>query len=348
MIRIGISTDQHWSQNSSILRKQGKKYSVRLENLIKSVNWFEQLTEIEHCDMNFYLGDFFDRSDLNAQEITALSEIKWFNNKKYFLVGNHESNVLNLNFSSTKVFEKLDSKIISEPMKLEANSLVDMYFLPYMSSNNKVLKLTDYIPKDTKKKIILSHNDIAGLQYGKFISTSGFLVNDIMNDCTLFINGHLHNSRIINDKIVLVGNLTGQNFNEDSTKYEHLAYIMQIDDDGKITLEPYINPYAFNFYKIYINSLNDLNKLNNLKSNSVLSLVCNGNLVQRTKDLVRNNKNVVEYRVISVYQRETSEEDGTEEFIKTEDHITQFINYVQTKLEPSKILSEELSILYNL
>ena len=93
-------------------------------------------------------------------------------------------------------------------MKLEANDLVDMYFLPYMSSNNKLLKLADYIPKDTKKKIILSHNDIAGLQYGKFISTSGFLVNDIMNDCTLFINGHLHNSQIINDKIVLVGNLT--------------------------------------------------------------------------------------------------------------------------------------------
>ncbi len=343
MIRIGISTDQHWSQNSSILRSQGKKYSVRLENLIKSVNWFEQLTEIEHCDMSFYLGDFFDRSDLNAQEITALSEIKWFNNKKYFLVGNHESNVLNLDFSSTKIFEKLDSKIISEPMKLEANSLVDMYFLPYMSSNNKLLKLSDYIPKDNKKKIILSHNDIAGLQYGKFISTSGFLVNDIMNDCTLFINGHLHNSQIINNKIVLVGNLTGQNFNEDSTKYEHLAYIMQIDDDGKITLEPYINPYAFNFYKIKIVQRKDIEQLDNLKTNSVVSVTCNSNLLVDVSNILKEKRNIVEYRLVSLYTGTTIVDDVVN--FKAEDHLQQFIDYVQTKITPSDILSEELVLL---
>ena len=348
MIKIGISTDQHWSQNSSILRKQGEKYSVRLENLIKSVNWFEQLTEIEHCDMSFYLGDFFDRPDLNSQEITALSEIKWYDNKKYFLVGNHESNVLDLNFSSTKVFEKLNSKIISEPYYMPANDLVDLYFLPYMSSDSKkVLKLSDYLHNDDKKKIVLSHNDIAGLQYGKFISQAGFDINDILKNCDAFINGHLHNSQVIENKIVLVGNLTGQNFNEDSTKFEHYACIMEIADDGTVSLQFYINPYAFNFYKIYINSLNDLKKLTNLKTNAVVSLVCNANFTQRAEDLVNSNKNVVAYRTTLTYRRENSEwSPESEEFIKTEDHITQFINYVQTKIGPSKILSEELSKLY--
>lgn len=345
MIKIGISSDQHWSQNSSILRRQGKTYSIRLENLIKSMNWFEKLTEMEGCDMTFYLGDFFDRPDLNAQEITALSEINWFNNKKYFLVGNHESSMMDLNFSSTKIFEKLNSNIVSEPMKMEANELVDMYLLPYMSSSNKVIPLDNFIEKNDKKKIVFSHNDIAGIQYGKFTSTSGFSVDDIVNSCTVFINGHLHNGQIL-ENIVLVGNLTGQNFNEDASQYEHVAYILTIEDDGKITLEPYINPHAFNFYKFYINSLNDIKKLNDLKHNAVLSLMCNSNFTQRVKDTIAQNKNIIEYRLQTIYRKETSEEED-DDFIGNGDHIGQFINYVQTKLEPSKILTEELNILYN-
>ena len=96
-----VCGDVHWCQYSSILRARGRKYSVRLENLINSVNWVEDLAAKKGCIGVIYLGDFFDRPDLNAEELTALQEVKWANIKHIFIVGNHESNVLNLSFSST-------------------------------------------------------------------------------------------------------------------------------------------------------------------------------------------------------------------------------------------------------
>lgn len=44
---------------------------------------------------------------------------------------------------------------------------------------------------------------------GQFISKAGFDINDIEDNCDLFINGHLHNGSKITDKIFNVGNLTG-------------------------------------------------------------------------------------------------------------------------------------------
>lgn len=38
MKKFLIASDLHWSQYSSIVRKRGKKYSVRLHNLINSMN----------------------------------------------------------------------------------------------------------------------------------------------------------------------------------------------------------------------------------------------------------------------------------------------------------------------
>ena len=40
-MKIGIIGDLHWCQYSSIVRKRGEKYSLRLENCIHSVNLIE-------------------------------------------------------------------------------------------------------------------------------------------------------------------------------------------------------------------------------------------------------------------------------------------------------------------
>ena len=72
-MKILIVGDVHWSTYSSIVRSRGKKYSTRLENLINSVNWAERIADEENCDRIIYLGDFFDKADLTAEEITALT-----------------------------------------------------------------------------------------------------------------------------------------------------------------------------------------------------------------------------------------------------------------------------------
>ena len=86
-MKIGIIGDIHFCEYSSILRTRGDKFSTRLENCIKSINWAEDLTR--NCDKVIYLGDFFDKSSLNASELTAFSEINFNIVPHSFLVGNH-------------------------------------------------------------------------------------------------------------------------------------------------------------------------------------------------------------------------------------------------------------------
>ena len=61
---------------------------------------------------------------------------------------------------------------------------------------------------------------------GPFISKTGFTIEDIENNCDLFINGHLHNGMKITNKIINLVNLTGQNFSEDALRYEHKIMIL--------------------------------------------------------------------------------------------------------------------------
>ena len=78
-MKIGIIGDIHFCEYSSILRTRGEEFSTRLENCIESINWAEETTA--DCDCIIYLGDFFDKSSLNAAELSALRKIIW--NNKY-------------------------------------------------------------------------------------------------------------------------------------------------------------------------------------------------------------------------------------------------------------------------
>ena len=88
-MKIGIIGDIHFSEYSSILRGRGQYFSQRLENCVTSINWAEEMTS--DCDQVVYLGDFFDKPSLNAEEITALNSIQWNDRYHRFLVGNHET-----------------------------------------------------------------------------------------------------------------------------------------------------------------------------------------------------------------------------------------------------------------
>ena len=51
-MKIGIVGDIHWSRYSSILRQRGDKYSVRLENCIKSINFLQCLPNLFSLDLS--------------------------------------------------------------------------------------------------------------------------------------------------------------------------------------------------------------------------------------------------------------------------------------------------------
>ena len=249
-MKIVVYADPHWSTYSSIMRKRGKMFSVRLENLIESVSWVENLAKQVGARAIVSLGDFFDKPDLTAEEITALNRVSWNQNAMhYFLVGNHEMGSCNLDFSSTHLFDIIsNAKVISAPttMQVEIGNNAQLVFLPYILEENKK-PLDYYVDKEFKgARVVFSHNDIKGVNYGAYTSTAGFSIDEIDSVCDLYLNGHLHNGEYISKKCINVGNLTGQNFSEDATVYAHRALILDTD-----TLE-YCwadNPYAFNFYK---------------------------------------------------------------------------------------------------
>ena len=354
-MKILVVGDIHWSQYSSILRKRGEKYSYRLENLIQSVNWAEELAFTADCDCIVYLGDFFDRPEINSEELSALKEIDWIDLRHYFLVGNHEAGRGNLIYNSANIFGLANFKVIDTPKKLRIyHNNVSVEFIPYILEENRE-SISNYlydISNDTKR-IIFSHNDIKGIQMGQFMSKDGFSIEEIQNNCDLFLNGHLHNGAKVADKIINVGNLTGQNFSEDAFTYDHSIILLDTDT---LSCAVYQNPYALNFYKLDFTVNNDIDYINEIsmkmKHNCVATIKCfeedldylRKRFDPNCKDkagLVPYNCNMIETRFI-VQSRNIQQDNKKEEEVLSINHIEQFKEYMINLYGNSEILLQEL------
>lgn len=335
MAKLLICGDVHWSKYSSILRSRGKDFSTRLENLIKSVQWVEHLGVANGVDGMVYLGDFFDTADLSAEEITALESVSWNSKTHYYLVGNHEMGTNDLKTSSTEIFNmKLGMLVVNVPMTFHFNDN-EFCFLPYVLEENRE-ELSHYFNSDYEnKRVIFSHNDIAGIQMGMFVSKEGFEIEDIENNCDLFLNGHLHNGTRVTDKIYNVGNLTGQNFSEDILIYKHKVCILDTETLEMTWVE---NPYSIGFAKF-----NSLDSFKVARFELIPELTC---LVVKVKEEeVAEARELLKGYLASkliVAPQEKKENVEHEEQNLGMNHIESFIEFVRETFEPSEILEEEL------
>lgn len=334
-MKIAICGDIHWCQYSSIMRDRGKNFSLRLEYLINSVNWFNKLSTENSCFANFYLGDFFDKAELNAEELSALSQIKWGGCSQYFLCGNHEMLSVDHTYSSAKVFNLLDIGEVLEKPQVFTLADTEIAILPYVLESNRKT-INEYLPiKTNKKRILLSHNDIAGIQMGKFVSETGFTIDELETAADLVINGHLHNGEKISNKIINIGILCGMNFSEDALRYDHCAFIIDMDT---LKIEVYENPYAFNFYKIDIAN----KKFPTFKDNSIVSFKCKESFVEELKNYIEKTPTIIKHRITiepELLNKDTTEF-NTEDL--TVDHLARFRDYIHEKLGDSSIVNYEI------
>lgn len=346
-MKIAFFTDPHWSLHSSIVRGKGSRYSVRLENLIKSLNWVEQVAWSSGCSAIICGGDFFDSTQLNSEEISALKEIQWTTLPHIFITGNHESNVSSLEFTTSDIFSLCPSAtVITAPeYHMMDEGKIELAFLPYILEKDRQ-PLSQYFPKRTTRRIIFSHNDLKDVQYGPFLSTEGFTVDEIHAECDLFMNGHIHHCGYVSPTIINGGNLTGQNFTEDATKYEHC---IQLIDTDTLHVDFYINPYALNFYKLDCTCYTDLkscidNVFIKMKSNSVITVKVNDSLVRDVREYLDSlSKDIlVEYRIISESDASSKPEKDLTVSMEAVDHLKQFENYVLTNIGNSSVVIEEL------
>ena len=342
-----LFSDLHFCEYSSILRKEGSKYSIRLEKLIETLNWIEKIAVEQCCDRVISFGDFFDKPILNSREITALNDVNWSNIYHQFIIGNHEASNKSLKYNSTNVLKKLNFEIIDSIMVEDFDTYMILY-LPYISDIEKEHNLNDYFEKlqidKNIKKLIFSHNDVKGIQYGAFLSEIGIAIDDIDSTCDIFLNGHLHNSVKFSKKGFNLGNVSGQNFSEDAFTYMHCAYILDTDN---LSLEAIPNPYALNFYKINIQNELDLAIINNLKENSVISVKCVDNLLENVKQAIFENRNILESRINIIYEKVKNDKinESSDITITKIDYLDKFSNFCFENFENTELLKQELSII---
>ena len=326
-MKLLIVGDVHWSQYSSILRTRSGRYSTRLNNLIQSVNWAERTAESNECEAIIYLGDFFDKSELNAEEITALSEVNWSTLPHWIICGTHEMGDKYHYSSSAKLFRMLNNFVVVETPDTLANAENITYiFLPYVLEDERK-PLAEYIGGNIGEEVyVFSHNDIQ-MQYGQYKSVNGFTTDEIEKNCDKFFNGHLHN-RQIDGKIENVGNLTGQNFSEDAEKYSHGVVIFDTETSKEWFIE---NPHALNFYKI--------DKKIPLKHNAIVSATVYENEYEDMKKYLDDNAML--YRIQVARDVSDMVETTFEEIINV-DHISKFRDYVLGNIGNDELIKSEL------
>lgn len=332
-MKILIYSDVHISQDSSIVKSLGDKYSIRLEHIINSLNWAEKLAEELKCDYIFNLGDTFDKPIINAMEATAVQDITWSTIPHYVLVGNHDSNVASLEYSSVAILKKYGFNIISKPENIELNG-VNFTFLPYITESDRK-SFKEYLK--TENDIVLSHNDIAGFNFGGFVSKEGFNIDDIRSNCKLFLNGHLHNSSFLTKNILNVGNLCGQNFSEDAFKYKHGCWVL---DTNNYDLKFYENPYALNFYKLDWSEDIDKN-LDKLKPNSCVVIKCENKYQEDLKKKILENPNIISSRIL-LFDKGSSDNNESDIKLEKVDHLKLFCDTVHEYLGNTDIVNNEL------
>lgn len=362
-MKICICGDVHWCTYSSILRKRGKKYSLRLENLINSVNWVVDTAISNDCTDLFFLGDFFDSNSLTAEEVSALSELNFSDNSVYksFIVGNHEMGTSDLAYSTAHSFLiNKNNAVYDKPAIIKAGETL-IYILPYELEINRKSSICDYFPEQSftdpecRKRILLSHNDIKGIQMGNFMSRDGFDLQELSSTFDLVINGHLHNQQWVASNVLNIGNITGQNFSEDATKYPHQCMILDTDT---LSYNLVTNPKALNFTKLDFTKNSSIEYINDvsfkLGNNSVLSITCNTEDYDYLKHrfdpdadestYIPRNCNVIQSRIIIDRTSEIAIEHGYEEKQQTLhiDYIKEFSEYIQSTVGCSDVVLKEL------
>lgn len=339
-MKILLFTDLHMCPRASIINKWGTKYPSRLENCIESLNWLERKAEELGCTYIINLGDFFDKPDLTSETITACNEIQWADIMHYHLVGNHDASNSSLTFNSVNSLKQDYHIVVDSPQMLKAGDF-EICFLPYITECDRK-PLDEYFPqRDTNKpRVILSHNDISGIQLGPVVTKTGFSLEEIEANCNLWINGHLHNGQALTPKVINLGNLTGKDFGEDASKHSHNIAVLDTETMSLTYIE---NPHAYNFYKIQIDNKNDFRQLENLKAQSVVSIKCEQSLIEEVKQKIAACDNIIESRIILVKRYEEIADTESSELDLTVDHLARFIECCKATIENSTLLDEELS-----
>ena len=115
-------------------------------------------------------------------------------------------------------------------------------------------------------------------------------------------------------------------------------------DTETLSMRFFENPFAFNFYKLTIDTKKDLDKLSSIltKKQNVISFKCNLSLVEDLKNEL-TKYDIASYKINS-YSTEVLDSSSMNDIQSLRvDHIKQFSDFILDKLGNSQIVVSELS-----
>lgn len=263
-MKLLLVADMHLAYTSSILPIYNKNsiHTTRLQYMIDTVKWYEELAIKEKVDYIINLGDLTDSNILRSEEITALAEAYSIRNENspetHYIVGNHDTLTDDHRFSTTSILNNIPKfKVYSEPTKVElvkGDEKLNVTMLPYMNWK----KIDHEFLKKWNSDILFSHIDIMGSSLYSTFGVDFGIDPELL--CMYFnhvYNGHIHlqeRLKCSKNNVWNVGSLTSSSFS-DSNKYIPGAHIV---DTTKNSFETIPNPYNILFRKFSINSITDL------------------------------------------------------------------------------------------
>jgi DNA repair exonuclease SbcCD nuclease subunit len=347
MSKLLLYADPHICTNSSVIRSRGDKYSTRLEYLKKTFDWINETAKVQNCERIICLGDLFDSCNLTAEEITAVQDFNLA--EHYFIVGNHDSNKKDLSYNAVNIFKP--NHVITTPTTLFLWQ--NIFLLPYTNEPKKedftkIKEITAALENNTT--IILSHNDLKGVNYGGYISEFGYDLEDINNNCSLFINGHIHNGSWVNNKILNLGSVTGLNFSNNCLQNNWKPSIAILDTET-LKVELIENPYAFLFYTVQLKSKEEIdNFIDTLQFDrpNVVSMKVPSSLGDYAKEVQEFNSDLFLYcRIVLDYSdQKVIVNTETENHFTSLNHYDKLKQFVAQKFDTNsinyKIMMEEI------
>jgi predicted phosphodiesterase len=279
-VKILFQTDPHIKEigphaNES---RYGPKYSTRLDQTIKSFEWFYDIARKLNVDVVIHGGDVVDKPVILAKESHALKESFSFNTSnipEYILVGNHDRKD-KISHALAILDNYPNIKIIDKPLKLD-----DISFLPFDTD------ISEDVYKELSNKVLFSHIDILGTQFAEHIfSTKGADPEVLKRYFQIVYNGHLHNPSK-NGIVYNLGAFIGSGFGDDYTNYQPSAFYI---DTETLTIRRFPNPHAILYITIKSNNMIEIkNRIESLLENHnpfYLRVQCTNEIKRTVRELV--------------------------------------------------------------
>lgn len=312
MAKIVLWADFHFCKRESLVED-------RYPFLKKSIEWADGLAG----DLYFDLGDFFNTSHLSAEDVAVLDSIK-FKNSWHCITGNHEQDGKN---SLLRYFRNFHTVYEKPQLKNFGKDIGWVLFLPFTKHPTPLNELLKKLPEG-EQVVVVSHCEFVGM-FGTE-EGAGYKIHEIEQDprIKIWFNGHYHTRRGLSPKIVVVGNLCGQNFTQNFEPHGVCVY-----DTVTNKYEFIENPYALVFGKLDTSKENckDIRKLieNDTEKRYVLAIQTDSNIKPLIKEWV--DKYLVASRIMLTDVGTSADVESKSEMLEeipTIDHIGLFFKEV--------------------